>query len=92
MAEAVNHPPHYGGDTVYETIKVLEAWLTPEQFIGFLRGNAIKYASRADKKGDPLENMMKAEFYANYEVGFRARLDRGLVGEARVPTLIGDKK
>ena len=27
MAEAVNHPPHYGGaDNPYEAIKVIEAW------------------------------------------------------------------
>jgi len=26
MPESVNHPPHYGGDTTYEAIKVIEAW------------------------------------------------------------------
>ena len=26
MKETVNHPQHYGGDTVYEAIKVIEAW------------------------------------------------------------------
>ena len=24
--EQINHPVHYGGDTVYEVIKVIEAW------------------------------------------------------------------
>lgn len=51
MAEQVNHPGHYGGDTTYETIKVLEAWLTPEEYIGFLKGNSIKYQSRHRQKG-----------------------------------------
>lgn len=32
MKEEVNHPERYGGDTVYECIKVLEAWLPPEQY------------------------------------------------------------
>lgn len=83
MTETVNHPNHYGGDTIYETIKVLEAWLTPEQFIGFCRGNAIKYQSRAGKKGDCAEDLRKAEFYAAYERDFRHRLDAGIIGEAR---------
>ena len=81
--ETVNHPAHYGGDTLYETIKVLEEWLTPEQFIGFCRGSAIKYLSRAGKKGDCAEDLKKAQFYSNYEVNFRARLVAGLVGEGR---------
>ena len=40
--EMVNHPSHYGGDTVYECIKVLKAWMSKEEYQGFLRGNAIK--------------------------------------------------
>lgn len=65
MTETINHPPHYGGaDDPYETIKVLEAWLTPEQLVGFLRGNALKYLSRAGKKGDAATDYGKAEWYA----------------------------
>ena len=72
MMENVNHPQHYGGDTVYETIKVLEAWLPREQFIGFLRGNIIKYESRADKK-DGDEAYHKATWYSNYLSDFLKR-------------------
>lgn len=63
--EAVNHPQHYGGDTVYETIKVIEAW-----GLNFNIGNAVKYMSRAGKK-DPtkrLEDLRKAEFYLKREI------------------------
>lgn len=66
MTEKVNHPEHYGGDTVYETIKVIEAW-----GLGFCLGNAVKYISRAGKK-DPaktIENLKKAAFYLNREIG-----------------------
>jgi hypothetical protein len=83
MSEAVNHPAHDGGDTIYETIKVLEAWLTPDQMIGFCRGNAIKYLSRAGKKNDCAEDLAKAEFYTRYEAEYRARLAQGMTGEAR---------
>lgn len=41
----------------------MEAWLTPEQFIGFLRGNAIKYLARAGAKGASLEDYKKAKHY-----------------------------
>lgn len=52
QASQVDHPLHYGGaDNAFETIKVLEAWLTPEEYVGFLKGNAIKYLSRHRHKG-----------------------------------------
>ena len=65
QAEAVNHPQHYGGDTVYEAIKVIMAW-----GLGFNLGNAVKYISRAGKK-DPtkrLEDLKKARWYLDYEI------------------------
>ena len=58
MSEAVDHPPHYGGDTPYETIKVIEAWE-----LGFHRGSAVKYISRARRKDDganAVEDIRKA--------------------------------
>lgn len=61
--EAVNHPEHYGGDTTYETIKVIEAWR-----LNFNLGNSVKYISRAGKKGDTLEDLKKARFYLEREI------------------------
>lgn len=60
--ETVDHPSHYGGDTVYETIKVIAAWR-----LGFLLGNAVKYLSRAGKKNpDKLtEDLKKARWYVD---------------------------
>lgn len=84
MSDPVNHPQHYGGDTIYETIKVLEVWLSPEQFIGFLRGNAIKYKSRAGKKGPADLDLKKAQFYTNYEIDFIDRLAKGDTGEVYI--------
>ena len=60
---AVNHPSHYGGDTTYETIKVIEAW-----GLGFHLGNAVKYISRAGRKGDALEDLRKAAWYLAREI------------------------
>ena len=65
MSDAVNHPPHYGGDTTYEVIKVIEAWK-----LGFCLGNAVKYIARAGKKvpGGELEDLRKAKFYLDRQV------------------------
>lgn len=62
-ADPVNHPQHYGGDTTYETIKVIEAW-----GLGFSIGNCVKYLSRAGKKGPVLEDLRKARFYLDREI------------------------
>ena len=60
MADDVNHPDHYGGDTPYEVIKVIEAW-----GLGFHLGNAVKYIARAGKKeGQAAEkDLAKAQWY-----------------------------
>lgn len=63
MNEVVYHPRHYGGDTTYETIKVIEAWE-----LGFCLGNAIKYISRAGKKGHLVEDLQKARWYLTREI------------------------
>ncbi len=73
--EAVDHPRHYGGEEdPFETIKVLAAWLTPEELLGFCKGNAIKYLSRAGKKGSKslLTDLKKAAWYLSYLI---ARLE-----------------
>jgi hypothetical protein len=60
--ETVNHPQHYGGDTVYEVVKVMEAWLTPEEFIGAMKFNSFKYGARHRQKGG-LEDLKKKKWY-----------------------------
>jgi hypothetical protein len=65
IKEKVNHPAHYGGDTIYETIKVLRNWMTPEQFEGFLVGNSIKYLSRYRHKGGT-DDLRKSKWYLDY--------------------------
>lgn len=64
----VDHPEYYGGDNVYETIKVIDAW-----GLDFCLGNAVKYISRAGKK-DPekaIEDLKKAIWYIEHEIETR---------------------
>jgi hypothetical protein len=56
--DQINHPSHYGGDTTYEAIKVIEAW-----GLGFHLGNAVKYICRAGKKDIALVDLRKARWY-----------------------------
>lgn len=61
--DMVNHPPHYkvGG---IETIDFIEA-----KKLGYNLGNVVKYITRADHKGERLENLQKALWYLNREIG-----------------------
>lgn len=52
---------HYQKDVQPWT--AMQSWLTPEQFEGFLRGNAIKYLARAGDKGPALQDYKKAAHY-----------------------------
>lgn len=61
--EKVDHPPHYGGDTTYEAIKVIDAW-----GLNFSLGNAVKYICRAPHKGTTLEDLKKARWYLDWEI------------------------
>jgi len=56
----VDRPPHYGGDTPYEVIKVIEAWGLDKDFH---LGNTIKYIARSPHKGNELQDLEKAAWY-----------------------------
>ena len=60
--DVVNHPEHYtiGG---IEAIDYMRAKSTKEEFIGYLRLNALKYLSRANYKNDALEDYKKGSWY-----------------------------
>jgi len=62
--DMVNSPPHYtvGG---IETIDYIQAKLTPEECIGYLKGSCIKYASRFGQKDVIEQDAGKLGWYAN---------------------------
>lgn len=47
-----------------ETIDIMKAKLTPEQYVGYLLGNIIKYSSRANHKGSFHRDMEKVAVYS----------------------------
>lgn len=62
--DMVNTPPHYihGG---IETIDLIEAMLTPEEFRGYLKGTIYAYRERAPYKGTMDLDYDKALWYWN---------------------------
>ena len=61
--DMVNHPPHYTQGGI-ETIEYIRAKLSPEEYVGYLRGNIMKYTSRIGLKGESSEDSGKIEWYA----------------------------
>ena len=61
--DRVNSPPHYTIGDGIECIEYIKQVLTPEQFKGYCHGNVIKYQHRHGYKGNPIEDMEKAEWY-----------------------------
>lgn len=60
--DMVNHPPHYANKDP-ETINMIRAVLTEEEFIGGLKWQILKYRDRAHDKGNYEQDMAKAKFY-----------------------------
>ena len=63
VTDPVNHPAHYkvGG---IETIDFIEA-----KGLNYNMGNAVKYITRADHKGNRKQDLEKAVWYLNRELG-----------------------
>jgi len=59
--DPVNSPSHYTNGSV-ECIDAIESMLTKEEFIGFLRGNILKYQWRYKQKNGA-EDLKKAQWY-----------------------------
>lgn len=61
--DAVSHPSHYTEGRKYEPRKVIADW-----GLNFNLGNAVKYVSRAGRKGDKIEDLRKAIQYIEFEI------------------------
>jgi len=59
--DTVNSPTHYNQGDI-ECIDAIRAMLTPEEFLGYCRGNSLKYRWRFRYKNG-IEDLRKAEWY-----------------------------
>jgi len=60
--DLVNQPPHYTTGGI-ETIDFIEA-----KKLNYNLGNVVKYLTRADHKGNKLEDLRKAQWYLTREI------------------------
>ncbi len=66
-----NHPPveHYNRGKI-QPIDFMEASFTPDEYIGFLKGQVIKYISRFRYKGLPGADLIKAQTYLSWLIEY----------------------
>ena len=62
--DMVDQPPHYTAGGV-ECIEAIKAAMTREAYTGYLKGAALKYMWRYEKKINPVEDLRKARWYLN---------------------------
>ena len=62
--DSVNSPSHYMHGKK-ETIDVIRDCMENDEYHGYLKGNVLKYVSRYKWKGEPLEDLEKAQWYLN---------------------------
>lgn len=65
--DAIDHPSHYTYSGI-EPINVIESWQ-----LGFHLGCVLKYICRAGRKGRKVDDLKKARWYLDREIG---RLER----------------
>ena len=60
----VDRPSHYNNGSI-ECIDAIKSSMSKQEFVGMLKGNAMKYLWRYDKKGKPIEDLEKSIWYIN---------------------------
>ena len=61
VPDLVNHPPHYTQGGI-ECIDAIRASMSKDQFLGYCKGNSLKYQWRYEAKGG-VEDLKKAKWY-----------------------------
>ena len=62
--DPVNNPVHYNKHGV-ECIDAIQASMTDTEYEGYLKGNTVKYLWRYKYKGNPEQDLEKAQWYLN---------------------------
>jgi len=64
--DVVNSPKHYKVFPDMEAIDVIQKVLTKEEYIGYLKGNHLKYRLRAGDKDDVIQDINKSNVYKGW--------------------------
>ena len=72
--DPVNRPAHYTA-TLFETIDVIEDTLSPTEFRGYCKGSALKYIMRAERKGNPTQDLQKASWFLDRLISYDRKMN-----------------
>ena len=61
--EKSEEPVYYNSNGLSPNQAFEQGLISNEEFIGFIKGNVIKYVVRCDKKGNPIDDIYKAIDY-----------------------------
>jgi len=62
----MSEPVYYAGNGLSPLQAFKEGLMSEEEYLGFLKGNIIKYVVRAGKKDDPVKDIDKAIDYCHH--------------------------
>lgn len=71
----VNQPSHYRTFPDMEAIDIIQEVLTYQEYIGYLKGNYLKYKLRAGLKNDTEKDIAKAEWYQGELFAYLEEMD-----------------
>lgn len=61
-------PKHYVGNGLSPMGAFQQGLISKEEYIGFIKGNIIKYVVRAGHKDDAIEDLNKAKHYIDFYI------------------------
>lgn len=62
--DLVSNPSHYTySDQGIECIEAIQASMSFDEYLGYLKGNVLKYIWRYRHKGNPIQDLQKARWY-----------------------------
>jgi hypothetical protein len=76
----------YYKDKEVQPWDAMKAWMTPEQFEGYLRGNVIKYLARYPEKGGGIDLLKARHYLEKLLVETDSNVDDEPVRRVRKPT------
>lgn len=65
--DIIKNPSHYNRNGI-ESINVLKAFLTPEEFKGYLKGTQLTYLMRSPWKRQEKDDILKSGVYSKWLV------------------------
>ena len=64
--DTMSEPDYYASNGLSPIGAMKQGLISKEEYIGFLKGNILKYVVRAEHKENPVKDLLKAKSYINF--------------------------